>query len=122
MKNKWNWAVVVVLLLVFVAMLLPETTYSNSGPIGQIERQGGEDSSGGFNVEGIKMFFQNLALITQGVGIDVTVFFLIFGCVVMVIAVGLNHPEYLKWGRGTIMIAGVMYLVIKIGPIILYSI
>jgi hypothetical protein len=57
---------------------------------------------------------------TQVLGIDVAVFFFEVGCIILILAAGLRHPEYQKWGRGTIFAAIIGFIMIKFGPIIFY--
>lgn len=87
-----------------------------------LERVTAERTTGGLKVDGAKGFFQSLVYVTQEIGVDVTIFFVLLGSIVMVIAIGLNHPEYNKWGRYTIIFGGGMFFVIKLLPIIMHSI
>jgi hypothetical protein len=121
--GRKNWVVPICLAIFLLLFLIVPDSSPSAAPLDKVERpQSTSSEEERINVDGIKATFQKFAVVMQAIGVDLTVVFLIFGCMIMVLATGLNHPEYMKWGRGTLIISVIMFAVIKIGPIILYSI
>jgi hypothetical protein len=57
---------------------------------------------------------------TEVTAIDITVFFWILGWAILIISIGLKHPEYQKWGRTVIFTSILAFICIRLGPIIFY--
>lgn len=85
------------------------------------EEHGTEQKGSLVNVEKVKQNTKKLELSSQVIGIDIAVFFFIFGWAIIILAVGLKHPEYQKWGRATIVTSVVGYICVRFGPILFYA-
>lgn len=121
LKSKNTFFISICLVAFILLLLVPDVALGSpldKVDTDRVDRPGEE----GLNEQGIKSAFHTLAVVMQAIGVDLTVVFMILGCMIMVLATGLNHPEYMKWGRATLIMTVIMFGVIKLGPIILYSI
>ncbi|MFB0832752.1 hypothetical protein ACEU2D_24600 [Brevibacillus laterosporus] len=112
--------IIVTILLLSISFAYAATPKLNTDQLTTIYNESNE-TSGTSILQKIEGNSKGLQEMGQNIGIHIVVFFFIVGWIITVLAHGLKHPEYQKWGRGTVTYSVIAYIMIKFIPILAYS-
>jgi len=108
-----------IVFLMLAAVTGAEGKVRNPADSVTIQKDVGDDKL--IDVDDLKENTRTAVNVIQVIGIDVCLFVFILGWIIIALATGLKHPQYMKWGRASLITSSLAFFFIKIGPILAYN-